>query len=65
MHLEYDNRRTRAASSFETVASTEKKTPSQLFGELFELQNGQPMIEEQIEYITNLFDEIWEEVAST
>lgn len=65
MHLEYDNRRTRAASSFETVASTEKKTPSQLFGELFELQNGQPMIEEQLKYVTNLFDEIWEEVANT
>ena len=65
MHLEYDNRRTRAASSFETVASTEKKTPSQLFGELFELQNGQQMIEEQLKYVTNLFNEIWEEVAST
>ena len=65
MHLEYDNRRTRAASSFETVASTEKKTPSQLFGELFELQNGQPMIEEQLKYVTNQFSEIWEEVANT
>ena len=65
MHLEYDNRRTRAANSFETVASTEKKTPSQLFGELFELQNGQPMIEEQLKYVTNQFSEIWEEVANT
>ena len=64
MRLEYDNKRTRAASSFETVASTEKKTPSQLFGELFEMQNGQPMSEDQSKYVTNLFNEIWEEVAN-
>ncbi|HML90320.1 MAG TPA: exonuclease SbcCD subunit D C-terminal domain-containing protein [Methylomusa anaerophila] len=65
MRLEYDNRRTQAASSLETVASTEKKTPSQLFGELFEMQNGQPMSEEQSKYVTNLFNEIWEVVANS
>jgi len=64
MRLDYDNRRTQAASSLETVASTEKKTPSQLFGELFEIQNGQLMSEEQSKYLTNLFNEIWEEVAN-
>lgn len=64
MRLDYDNRRTQAASSLETVASTEKKTPSQLFGELFEIQNGQPMSEDQLKYVTNLFNEIWEEVAN-
>ena len=64
MRLEYDNKRTQAASSFETVASTEKKTPSQLFGELFEMQNGKPMSEDQSKYVTNLFNEIWEEVAN-
>ena len=64
MRLEYDNRRTQTASSLETVASTEKKTPSQLFGELFEMQNGQPMSEDQSKYVTNLFNEIWEEVAN-
>ncbi len=65
MRLEYDNRRTQAASSLETVASTEKKTPSQLFGELFEMQNGQPMSEEQSKYVTSLFNEIWEEVSNS
>lgn len=64
MRLEYDNKRTQAASSFETVASTEKKTPSQLFRELFEMQNGQPMSKDQSKYVTNLFNEIWEEVAN-
>lgn len=65
MRMEYDNRRTQAASTLETVASTEKKTPSQLFGELFEMQNGQPMNEEQLKYVTNLFNEIWEEVSNS
>ena len=40
MRLEYDNKRTQASGSFETVASTDKKHPSQLFAELFEKQNG-------------------------
>lgn len=65
MRLEYDNRRTQAASSLETVASTEKKTPSQLFGELFEMQNGRTMSEDQSKYVTNLFNEIWEEAANS
>lgn len=65
MRLEYDNRRTQAASSLETVASTEKKTPFQLFGELFEMQNWQPMSEEQSKYVTKLFNEIWEQVANS
>ena len=65
MRLEYDNRRTRAAFSFENVASTEKKTPSQLFGELFEMQNGEPMNEEQSKYVVSLFKDIWKEVANS
>lgn len=65
MRLEYDNKRTQAANSLETIVSTEKRTPSELFGELFELQNGQPMSEEQLGYVTTLFNEIWEEVAGT
>ena len=64
MRLEYDNRRTQATSSLETVASTEKKTHYQLFGELFEMQNGQPMNEEQLKYVKNLFNEIWGVVAN-
>ena len=65
MRLEYDNRRTQAVSSLETVASTDKKTPSELFGDLFEMQNGQPMNEEQSKYVSNMFYEIWGEVANS
>jgi len=61
MCLEYDNKRTKAASTFRTAVSTEKKTPTQLFGEFFELQNGQPMNSEQAEYVEKLFNDIFEE----
>jgi exonuclease SbcD len=65
MRLEYDNKRTQASGSFETTASTDKKTPAQLFSELFEKQNGRPMIDEQSGYVESLFNEIWREVANT
>jgi exonuclease SbcD len=66
MRLEYDNKRTQAAGPLEiAAASAEKKTPSRFFGELFEIQNGQPMSGEQSEYAANLFDEIWEETANS
>jgi exonuclease SbcD len=65
MRLEYDNKRTQAAGPLETAASAEKKTPSQLFGELFEMQNGQPMNGEQSKYVINLFNEIWKEAANS
>jgi exonuclease SbcD len=60
MRLEYDNRRAQAVSSPKTISSTEKKTHFQLFGELFETQNGRPMNKEQSKYVTTLFNEIWE-----
>lgn len=62
IRLEYDNKRTQATASFETV-STDKKKPSELFAELFEKQNGQPMSDEQSRYAENLFNEIWREVT--
>jgi exonuclease SbcD len=60
MRLEYDNTRTRAASILEAAINTEKKSPLELFDELFEMQNGQPMNEEQSKYTRDLFYEIWE-----
>ncbi len=63
MRLEYDNKRTQASTSFETTVHANKREPSQLFAELFEKQNGRPMDDKQSEYIENLFNEIWREVA--
>ena len=61
MCLEYDNKRTQAAATFTTAAVAEKKTPAQYFGDFFEMQNGQSMNDEQTEYVTELFNEIFEE----
>jgi exonuclease SbcD len=65
MRLEYDNKRTQTAGLLETAVSAGKRTPSQLFGELFEMQNGQPMSDEQSKYVINLFDKIWGEIANS
>lgn len=64
MHLEYDNKRTQATSTLDLVVSKERKTPSQLFEELFEMQNGQSMSEEQSKYVAKTFSQIWDEVTT-
>ena len=64
MRLEYDNTRTRAVSLLETVASTEKKTPTELLGEFFKIQNGKPMNDEQNKYTENLLTKILEDVKT-
>ncbi|MDR2889454.1 MAG: exonuclease SbcCD subunit D C-terminal domain-containing protein, partial [Lachnospiraceae bacterium] len=63
MRLTYDNRRTHAAGWVSPKTVTEKKSPTRHFGELFELQNGRPMAEEQEAYVERIFREIWGEVA--
>jgi len=61
MSIEYDNTRTQSSSSFTTAASADKKTPTQHFGDFFEMQNAQPMNDEQTAYVANLFNHIFEE----
>jgi len=61
MSLDYDNMRTKAASSFTATVSADKKTPAQLFGDFFEMQNGGPMSGEQSEYVAGLFNEVFGE----
>ncbi len=58
MSLDYDNLRTRAGGEL-TVQDTERKTPLQLFGELYEWQNGQPLSEQQSGFCENLIEKIW------
>lgn len=64
MRLEYDNKRTNSSFSFETATDTDEKTPIQLFSELFEKQNGQPMVDEQIEYVENILNQLWTKVTN-
>ena len=62
MELQYDNKRTR--SGMTTVGGAEKvheKTPQELFSELYEKQNGQPMSDDQEAFLKGLVESIWED----
>ena len=60
MKLTYDNTRTRTHQMIDGAADVEQKTPLQLFGELYEQQNNQPMSEEQSRFVQELIESIWE-----
>ena len=60
MKLDYDNTRTRAISDVDCAEDVETKTEIQIFAELYQLQNGQPMSTEQYEFMTNLIEKIKE-----
>ncbi|GAB5613360.1 exonuclease SbcCD subunit D [Faecalimonas hominis] len=61
MKMDYDNTRTRNKQCVGEIEQVEKKTPSELFGELYLLQNNQEMSEEQNVFLKNLIEKIWEE----
>lgn len=58
MRLEYDNQRTRMKQNIEDVPEIKEKTPLQLLNEFYELQNNQPLREEQAAYALSLFDKL-------
>ena len=60
MKLTYGNTRTRTHQMIDGAADVEQKTPLQLFGELYEQQNNQPMSEEQSRFVQELIESIWE-----
>ena len=53
----------RADHVIDAAANVQQKTPLQLFEELYELQNNQPMSEEQRTFTQNLIGQIREEHA--
>ena len=61
MKLDYDNKRTRQNAVIKGEDGAENKTPFDLFSELYEKQNNQPMSEEQSEYILGLIEKVWED----
>lgn len=61
MKLTYDNTRTRSCTVIEGAADVQQKSPLQLFGELYEQQNNQPMSDLQKEYMRSLIESIWED----
>ena len=61
MRFEYDNVRTRAVSGIPAEASDDRRSPAEIFGTLYESQNGKAMDEEQIKIVSEMIDHIWSE----
>ncbi len=61
MKLDYDNKRTRAKAEIDASADVESKSPLELFSDFYELQNNQPMTEEQAKFMQELVEHTWEE----
>ena len=61
MKLSYDNARTRSNAVIDGAVDVQKKSPLQLFGELYEQQNNQPMSQIQHDFMRELMEAIWEE----
>ena len=61
MKLSYDNARTRSNAVIDGAVDVQKKSPLQLFGELYQQQNNQPMSQIQHDFMRDLMEAIWEE----
>ncbi len=61
MKLDYDNLRTRNNAKIYGTSDVESKSPLKLFSEFYELQNNQPMTDEQNEFVRDLIENIWED----
>ncbi len=61
MHLSYDNTRTRTSHVIEDLEDAEKKSPLEVFCELYEQQNNQEMSPEQLAYCEDLIRNMEEE----
>jgi exonuclease SbcD len=60
LKLTYDNTRTRTNQIIDGAKDVKRKSPMELFEELYELQNNQPMSEEQRNFAKELIESIWE-----
>ena len=61
MKLSYDNTRTRANRLIDGATDVQRKSPLELFSELYELQNNQPMSDAQRNLAQQLIEAIQEE----
>lgn len=61
MKLDYDNKRTRSVSQVDGAVDIETKTPIELFSDFYELQNNQPMSDEQKAFVEDLIEQVWED----
>ena len=61
MKLDYDNKRTRMSMEIGGATDVETKSPLELFSDFYELQNNQPMTDEQSSYMKELIEKTWED----
>ena len=59
MKLDYDNQRTRSSSEISLINDMESKSPLELFDIFYESRNGQPLNNEQREFMENIIEDIW------
>lgn len=60
MKITYDNARTRSSGVIQAAENIQSKSQLELFRELYEKQNGQPMSDVQEQYLQERIDSIWE-----
>lgn len=61
LRLSYDNTRTQADQCIDSAEDIEHRSPLDLFEALYQLQNNQPMSDEQRRFTQELIGSIWEE----
>lgn len=61
MRLDYDNIRTRNSNIIEADCKIQEKTPNELFGDFYKLQNNRDMTDEQQTFVSEIIAKIWEE----
>lgn len=61
MDVKYDNTRTRVDLSIDASDSSGSKTPLELFCELYSMQNGKHMSDEQKTFVQNCIEKVWED----
>lgn len=61
MRLEYKNSRTMSDSAVDVLEESEKKSPLEMFQELYRLQNNADMDEEEKNFMKDIMEEVWEE----
>ena len=59
MKLDYDNQRTRSNSEINPINDMESKSPLELFDIFYDSRNGQPLNNEQREFMENIIEDIW------
>lgn len=61
MKLDYDNQRTRSNAEISDISDLKCKTPLELFSDFYQLQNNQPISDEQKEFMEKMIEKTWEE----